>query len=560
MQGPAVFYFDGDDLTPNMYGHAAEFPEAIWEKEIYVPADFTLVIPAPVFFEYETNLCLAFKEIFYNRIHFTPKPFDMGTVVADAIHTVSVWNAYENTAHELQLVTVGPSPDGTTLETELPVNFLPLQAIPVDFLVKGLGQLSLVGLITFEFAGDLIALLPTAGSRSALYYWAHNWAAPIVEKLRWETEILGAETGREQRRQKRQNPVRKLAQHYTLEGGEWQKLQRAVWRDQRSRLITRIDSEAAELTAAVVINDDILPFDPKGYDFDAGMAVMIAADDASYETGVIDQVLPGTGLLLTNGLSRAWGANTQVFPLRRGFLGSDVQLQGATLAVGDAVLEYLITNEQVSSNRWAAPEWPSYRNLPLIMAEDLSGERPGYSLEMTEEIQDTGIGAYDKDNIKPRPATSFPMRWLCFGREEIGQMLAFLNYCKGRCYPFWWFNWAPDFQLAADIAENVSQIAVANWDYISTYGADTSRRDVLIRLHNGAIYPRRIVEAVPGLTLETERISLDAAIPVAVPISAVDRIGFLRYCRMGIDEVEIEWRTRDCAILKTTFRQLEVSE
>lgn len=557
---PSAFTFDDSLLSNLVNGGALDYFPAVWPGATINGGTVAFAVFEPFISAYDGSAVVTNYDLYYNRIHFTPNPFDFGTVVATAVHTVAVWNAFD-VSHTLEVITIAATPDNTTLNTTLPISFISLQSVNVSFTVGGQGLLSLIGEMEFAFDSDtLIAILRTAGNRSALFAWEHNWANPVTETLTWNTEILQAENGREQRRRRRQTPRRRLRQHYLLTApGDIQKLRRALWRDQRARLIPPLWSESASLSAAAIIGADELLFDTTSFDFDEGMAIILFAREGVYETAVVDEVQPDR-LVLVSPLTMNWPSTSIVLPMRRAFLDSELSFDNITACYGEGAVEFLITNEQISVNRWGTFAPTQYRGFPLLTVRSEGSENATETISMREEIFDQEFGAYDKASIGERPSTSFVHRWFAFSRIEIGELLGWLDYFKGRWRPAYWLSDGYDFELADSISENVAQLVVVNDGYLSSYNADTSRRDVAIILKNGTTYTRRIVEAQPGLTLETERISLDAAIPVSVTVDEVDRISFVRFVRLGSDEIQIEWQTPCAAICNLPLVQLETSE
>jgi hypothetical protein len=73
-----------------------------------------------------------------------------------------------------------------------------------------------------------------------------------------------------------------------------------------------------------------------------------------------------------------------------------------------------------------------------------------------------------------------------------------------------------------------------------------SRRDVMIRLLNGAYYFRRITNAVINSD-GTETLTIDSAIGTLVPVANIDRISFLIPSRLDADAIEIGWASGNVA-------------
>lgn len=496
-------------------------------------------------------LARGFGDLWYNRIHFTPYPLAIGSVVSNTTRTVEVWNAFSvpRTLQSLSLNNL----DGVTLQNGLPQSFNALQARNMTLAISKDGTPFLDGSVIFNFDLGISAALATSGQRASLFAFDHNWSSRVVERLAWKTEVLTARNGKEQRRRLRSNPRRTLRYDYFTEDKKQSSyFKKHQWTQQANRIAVPIWSDAATLATTLASGSSAIPLATAGRDFDANGMVALWRSPFSYELLRIGTVAANQVNLTTN-TAATWAAGTIVVPVRTANYPAEMQRRQLTLQILQNQVEIRLYETEASVNRYTLPTPTMYRGLACWDFYSETSEALDDTIQRDIETLDNEIGLSQLYANWDRAQGQADFRWFAIGRTEIAQMLGWLYYFAGKQNPVWRLTWEHDFELAATITNNSSVFDVTDWGYRDTYNLGETKRDIAIIPKNGTIHRRRITAAVASGTAGRETLTVDAPITPAVTLSDIDRICFMNCARLAADEVEIEWPTGNCAIAKWRF-------
>jgi hypothetical protein len=170
--------------------------------------------------------------------------------------------------------------------------------------------------------------------------------------------------------------------------------------------------------------------------------------------------------------------------------------------------------------------------------------------------QETGKPWHDSYWAAPAPARSF--LWTAFGREEIDELLAFLDAVKGQAVPFWLPTWQRDLRLTLDAIQNETILTVRWVRFTQLAFPDSgARRHLAVYSVDQAASYHTIADADDPADGETESITVNPAAPRLWPVSSTI-LSFLALCRLDEDEVEIAFPTT--GVCEATLRIREVPQ
>lgn len=496
----------------------------------------------------------TFSTLYYNHIHFTPNPLAFGNVVTPTTRSVEVWNAFF-TSKTLNGVTP-ETLEGVSIDEDMfPYVFDALQAIDFNATATLDGPPSIAGNFIFNFA-DLDATLPVTGTRSLIFAFKHNWDSRPVERIAFLTEILPGQSGKEQRIRHRQNPRRTWEYSYLPSDAHQRALFRAqLWQGQPYRFSVPFWPDVRYLAAQLNAGATVIPLATAYLDYDAGGTVLLMTDAFTYEAIEIDSVAPGQ-LNLSNPTAQTWRAGAMVVPLRQATLPPEISYSEITATInrGES-LPWQVVPTEVSVNRLTLPTITNYRGIPVFERWTEASEDIKEDLARKEDVIDFGHGVIRVFPIAARPQPTFDFRWLGKSKAELSAILGWLYTFVGRLNPVWVPTWCHDFVLAQNIGAADTSIKVTDWGYRTFYNLADTRRDIAIIKTDGTFIRRRIT-AVAATAGNSETLTLDSAVGVALTIAQVDRVCFLRCGRLAIDEVEIPYEVSEVGLVVLRFTEL----
>jgi len=506
------------------------------------------------------DLYQSFAYIFYNRIHIFPNPLNFGVIVTPTTRNVEVWNAFFDVSQILNSITPTALPGVSIVAAPLPRTFNPLQGFlfPVTASLDGPARVD--GFYTYGFASGLNENGAVIGTRSFIVSFRHNWDSKPVERFAWKSDVHSGGSGKEQRIRLRQNPRRTVELSYLLSDAR----SRAIWRAQQwfgtpFQFSVPQWQDATFLTGNIGTGATSLPVETTfARDFDAAQSVMLWRDPTRFEVATV-QSLSANSIALTAGALLDWRSGDYVIPIRRAVLLQnpvhDEITKGNKKALLKATIVWALIPEEFSINRVLSISLPTYRTLPVLTADSDASQDLPEEITRNRAIIDNQTGIITIIAVDDQAKPIFDYRRLLKSRQEFGEWLDFLYARAGQIAPVWIPTYAEDFELVQNILPGDVGIRVTDWDYDVYYNVAASRRDISIITVSGTMINRRI-NSVTNNGDGTQTLTLDATVGQSLTIAQVDRISFLRCCRLASDEVQIEYETDTVMSTTVKFQEL----
>lgn len=492
----------------------------------------------------------SFRNDYYYRVHVSPNPLDLGSVLSTTTTDIEVWNAYfqDNTLASI----TETNTDGMTLIEPVvtPYVFKGLEFRTYQISVTTDGPAIVNGQYDFNFSLSALTL-QVSGSRVTTFPFEPQWYKRIKERLEWSTDVMTAYDGSEQRVSLRREPRRTIEYDVTLNKADNQRAD-AMLVDWLARpFAVPMWMFGSKLTTAASISDLIVYLDTDNKDFVVGNSIVFLTDSLTFETSEVVGIT-STSITVDTALLNNHEVGTKVYPIRIGRLQKKHSNKFLTRDADTSKMSFSFTkNDNVTST-----ESPNlYRSLPIL--ED----RPNYSgpLKTDYEVKVTSIDNlfaepyFDVESDHTKITSTFI--WLKKSKADIHSLREWLHARRGKLNPIWVPTWKHDLTLVKDEVTGSTLLRVTHTYRTLHVDGTYNRRDIMILMKGGSISYHRVSSSsivVPG----TEDLALTTSLPFDVAASDVDLICYLEMCRLSADAVEFEWITPDAVKLSVNFTTL----
>lgn len=363
-----------------------------------------------------------------------------------------------------------------------------------------------------------------------------DWKNGMIERLEWLTDVLTSETGAEQRRKLRQVPRRTFEAMFNALG---------IHRNLIDSYLTGVGAnlgllplwhdESAITSTAVVGSIDLFgDFDYR--DYNVNDVVIIRRNDTfDYELNLVAEKRPGQ-LVLAYGISVLTPRGSTVTPVRV----AQLRDQASGTLVTDEVQQYSLRFYTIE-NYEITPEWhlPTFTRtgLPILTLEPNYRESMALTFDRVLFTEDNAISNPTIRDPGKQVSTGVKFSYHIYGRAEMYRMKQLFFKMSGRWREFHIPTGHNDIELARDV--DGAQGALIGYrngysQYINTQQA--VRRDVLIQLWDGTLYPNTIISS--RIVGDEEWLFLAETIP-SIPKDSVKRVSYMPRGRLDIDAIEL---------------------
>lgn len=377
-----------------------------------------------------------------------------------------------------------------------------------------------------------------AGEQCAPFLYRPDGA--ILERLEWLTDVIPSFDGREQRVRLRAFPRRTFEFAFGLTKRERRTAENLLhsWQARAFAVPVWVDSQAigAPLTAGATT----IAIDTTMRDFMVDGILGVATGPHTFEIAQID-ALADNLITLAAPLAAGWPAGAVVFPLRAARVPDELRLQRFDGETSYGRLRF----QCIDGSDWpAATGGTTYRSHPVLTQVPNWTEDVEQGFLRKLSAIDPGIGPLYVDEESSGAILMQSHRWLLDGRAQIDAFRRWLYARQGRLSSFWLPTFAQDFKVVADIGATASTIDVEHCGYTDTIAQDIGRRDIMIELHGGTTYFRRITNCVE-VDANTERLSIDAQLGALVKPADIRSVSYCNLVRQDADAVELAWHRWD---------------
>ena len=498
----------------------------------------------------------TFVDRLYNRIHFIPDRIEAGNLIARQTYDFIIWNAYLS-PQDLNLIqefdTVGivyVFPGGEVVPFEIRA----LQMIDMQVELTMAGPPIIDAVLRFIFENDVVDL-PIIGTRMLTWPIRPDGGQAFGEKFKWLTDIITAESGREQRIALRETPEHSIEATYTAIREDANVMDSLLWGWQNRLFAYPLWQLPVKLTAPVVMGNTVIPVTSTQYKrFIAGGLGVIYNSAKKYEAFEIDTV-DANSITLKRALRAGWPQGCEVLPLRTARAENAIKQQWPVNQMVTAQIRFVMEDDPEFTPTELGPLYQGYYIMPL---------RPNWTESLEESVErnfdsiENEIGRRDYSYHSEVPSVTRGFLWFLQNVVNIDAFIKWHYARRGSQVPFWVPSWKDDLTLAAPIAVGDNYIRVVNNDTANLYTFNSGRDHLyIVTKTKCAPYTRKILSiGTDELDPTKAIITLDQVMPNAHGISEIETISFMGLHRMSADEVTIEWLSDQVASVNTNMKML----
>lgn len=379
--------------------------------------------------------------------------------------------------------------------------------------------------------------------------WPFVGAGAVNWQPEWLTDILQPSAGLAQLRRLREHPRVRVAFDGLSSGSDRRWLENLLERNGGRMWRVPLPGAGFELAAAVAPGAAGLSGETAGTLIRPGARVALVSDDPrKTEQLVVDDVLPN-GIVLAGNTVNGHSAGTRVLPVFDGRLSSIPALSRFT---GDAV-PWRAEFDLVDPLPIIADAGTTlYRTFPVLeLPVDWSSD-PSWQPSRDLRTEDNGTAPVWTADLLGQARPEMRRQCTAVGPVEVAQVLSLLWALAGRAQPVWVHTQAHDVVLTASAAAAATALDI-EWSGLGSGARPPGRRDLRIALRSGTLIRRRVTAVtLPGGNVE--RLTLDAALGVAVAPADVLQMSWMTLCTQSADVSRINWWKHDVARVEFAFQ------
>ncbi len=375
-------------------------------------------------------------------------------------------------------------------------------------------------------------------STAPIWPFPPSWGeGAFIETFSFLTSVMTDNmTGTEQRQALRATPRKMFESTFTVLDNERTQLDLMLQAVGASRWRVPLWHYAV-LAIGLETGDFSIDYDFRGRGITEGTELLIyGAGPNDYEVVTVGSLDDDGRAQLAANIVNSWPSAT-VVPLREGQLTDQPTPQRASSCSMTLQARFLLAG----ANPWV-PSAPSliYQGLPVLLGltEDQSdGVRTGYQ-RMSYMLDGQTGGTYRVDTAGR--AVNMQGHTLSLqGPYAYGRLLDLIYTLRGQLGLLWLPTFADDFKLTKPAALGAQTLVVGNVGY-STYGVDNpDRSHIFIELNSGDRYCFAITGAAVGGAPDSETLSIDTPLPVAIDPIDIYAFCFLTKMRSSADDIEV---------------------
>ncbi len=487
---------------------------------------------------------------YFNDIYVLPTFIDVGVVLSEIVIAMEVyssylsgtvtWTGYDDTGAGVgvSLDNASPPPpdallgpqSGSTHELTVDVNGPP--TIDSDLI--------------FDFTDpDLNAvqiLIPISGTRSVMFPYEPE--TPIVESLKWVTEINKSSNGFEQRSSLRDVPRSTIKMTYRTENADIRTIENTLFDGQARTFGIPVWFQATGLTSAIVANDTIINVsDTTNLNLIVGNLAIVWADSETFEALQISSFTTTT-ITFSSGFNDAFDIDSIVMPVLTAdilnFVGNDRFRVGPE----DFDISFVINdNGESLADTSAFNSYTPTDGVERVLLDDgnfVSGQRIREELNRQIRVIDNETSFplvfTDQDVSRERTQKGFFTRT----PGELSNVRALLHALGGRQVSFYLPSFSKDFDPDANVSSADEAVTVIDVDYVNKVAQRQPRNVIRVVGTDGTVSDPKLVtgSSKPGAGQETISIAPDN-IGVTIALENIERIEYIKKSRIDTDTIEI---------------------
>jgi hypothetical protein len=470
----------------------------------------------------------------YEAAHLLPRVVQkLGNIVSDQTINCELYNANRNDSITVSSV-------ANNLGTGIVVSGVPAtpfviksqKSLTFSLLIERVGDLTINGNYVLTLSTGETYTIYVTGSRIVMLPIRPE--APLREHLVFDTSIIEAVDGSEQRRSNRQYPRGMF--ELTYKEGQ-RKLEMILFDRQAKIVALPAWHQPSFLNGAHAKDATTVTVDTTAYaNFYVGGYAVVLQDENYYDALKIKS-MTSTTLEFESGLSYNYATNTQVMPLLTAYIESNsASMKNLN---NQQNFNLRIHTEPENNDISDTSDWSTYNSKPFMDGNNLvTGGVLSESLRTKVFVIDNLTGIRTPVSAWAHNKRYSKKGWKTGTRQELWQLYELLYYLKGRGVSFYIPTFWKDIVPTQNMAIGTNLLTMGNIGYTVNAQQRWPKQVIRVHLKAGTILTRTIQNS-SEVSVETEQLTLDASWPATYTPDDIERIEFLEKVRLDVDDIII---------------------
>lgn len=491
---------------------------------------------------------------YYERVWTLPPSLALGDIVDDVTIRFHIWNAF---LYPVEMSSASNDGDAGLSLPSPPVaqTWRALEILPVHLDVRGVGEDSIEGSLTFTFDNQAYSTMQIAGTRAGFWGSPPDWTNSFDVTLEYRTEVITSRSGKEQRIAARQSPRKSLSYRALMRAGAFRAFSGHMNRGQNKTSLVPEFSRSGHLALPASAGDLAIELEESADWLVPGQQIAIHAGDVSFFQADVRKIesVSGNNVTFDGLLSRDWPAGSKVYPTLSGYLPASIS---ARMRTNNAAEVSMSLNVLPGSEFGVDPGLPAvqYDGRELFIRRPNWADAPTVDFQTTREEVDYGFGRIASFTPIDFNTRLNKLTYLGRDRDDADAFVRFFRRQMGQLGEFFMPTWTEDMAMKGSETSGSLTMTVEGTSVAEDF-SDMSVRDVIVFLDDGTYIVRRIASvALDGLDSE---VTFTQAWGRAVGADEVLSIHWLPLCRFASDSLTISWVTDEVAEFAVNIKSLE---
>lgn len=490
---------------------------------------------------------------YYNAIHVRPTEIRVGNITATTVRQVEVWNAYFESRTLVALNITGN--DGITLfGPTLPLTLPQLAStlFTLEITPAGPATINADYQLVFDPTEGVLGW-QVLGQRIIEWTIPPNWNSAYEETLAYQTEVLTAFDGSEQRISLRQRPRRDLAFTPLVDGPRKRTFQRllATW---QSRVYAMADWARGVAIQGAPAGAELITLVAPIPELSVGQLVALRYQNA-YSQVIEVVAVSGDGLALTlnSPVAYAYPVGAYAYPALTVHADQSLSSRRLTSDVATAQMRFREMHREVLPEL-GTPEL-TWRGLEVLLRAPNWAESPTHDYDYPFEWVDVGRGTFGYRTPQDAPKDVRRLNFTAVGRDEVRWFQQFFARVRGRRGEFYAPTWDRDLEVGTEVLlEGSFQLPITDENEVSRPDNDRVYRNVCVRLRDGTVLLRQVISGEIGQSGPV--LVLSEGWPRNINRDEVLAIHYMPRWRSATDELTVAWVTAGVGRLSLAWQTL----
>jgi len=377
-----------------------------------------------------------------------------------------------------------------------------------------------------------------------------DWGNSFIYRRKWQTSIQSAINGIEKRSALLTWPRRTLSYYLSTQNySSSNLLKRKLYKNLHNVWGIPFWQDKTKLTSQALSGSAILNVQStQNRNFEVGGSCLLYGSENLYEVKIISS-FTNTEILLSSNLAITWPIRTEVYPILKGRLKTDIGLDMNTSVLAEMQIEAMEEyDDTVTRQIGDVSGFSFYKGYPLFDLEPSWGK-----------VSQTFIHPYNWNFYLGKGITLSYFNETDFGlkmdhvikeKSNIQKYLDFFDGQKGRWGGFWIPSWQFDIKITEPFLATAFQLAIEPMDFPGYWLNTNAGAHLIIFWPDGSYACDGIIDASSML------LTLDEEIGKACLASEISHllVCFLYFARFTQDEIQVEYVTDELAKTSLSFQ------